>query len=444
MPTARASCVSLAALGVAAGFYAIALAIWEPGALTLPVAVHVAVGWSFLAAGVVAWEQRPESRTGLLMMLTGVVWFARDLDWWSGAIPTHLSDFSLNVFVALVAHQVIVFPHGAARSQLERVLVRTAYALAFGGYVLSELVEAANDLLSLAAIVMLGAIGFVVVERWRTASVPGRRALAPLLWAGPPVLVVAAVSVARDYLDVSLSAAGNAAVDWAQLVYVAIPLAFLAGLLRVRLYRARVGGLVVELGSELASPQSLRDALAHALGDPSLEVALWLPGRERYVDPSGGRVEPRADGVRAVTLLERGGEPLAALVYDRSLLEDAALVEAAGAAAGLALENARLQAELRAQIQLRRAGDSGLASAASSTLEGALADLTARELEVLALIAEGRTDRGIAQQLYITPKTVEAHVRSILRKLDLPAGATENRRVHAVLKFLRARERTFS
>jgi DNA-binding NarL/FixJ family response regulator len=76
--------------------------------------------------------------------------------------------------------------------------------------------------------------------------------------------------------------------------------------------------------------------------------------------------------------------------------------------------------------------------------EGPLADLTTRELEVLALIAEGRTDRGIAQQLYVTPKTVEAHVRSILRKLDLPAGATENRRVHAVLKFLRARERTLN
>ena len=56
-----------------------------------------------------------------------------------------------------------------------------------------------------------------------------------------------------------------------------------------------------------------------------------------------------------------------------------------------------------------------------------------------ALLAEGRTDRGIATELYVTPKTVEAHVRSIFRKLDLPAGSTENRRVHAVLTFLRAR-----
>jgi DNA-binding NarL/FixJ family response regulator len=68
-----------------------------------------------------------------------------------------------------------------------------------------------------------------------------------------------------------------------------------------------------------------------------------------------------------------------------------------------------------------------------------LAVLSAREREVLALLAEGRTDRGIAKLLFVTPKTVEAHVRSIFGKLDLPSDAMANRRVHAVLRFLRAR-----
>jgi len=67
-----------------------------------------------------------------------------------------------------------------------------------------------------------------------------------------------------------------------------------------------------------------------------------------------------------------------------------------------------------------------------------LAELTSREREVLALVAEGRTDRGIAEQLFVTRKTVEAHVRSIFRKLELPSDASENRRVHAVLTFLQA------
>jgi DNA-binding NarL/FixJ family response regulator len=64
--------------------------------------------------------------------------------------------------------------------------------------------------------------------------------------------------------------------------------------------------------------------------------------------------------------------------------------------------------------------------------------LTTREREVLALVAEGRTDRGVAERLWVTPKTVEAHVRSIFRKLDIPAAPGENRRIHAVLTFLQA------
>jgi DNA-binding NarL/FixJ family response regulator len=64
--------------------------------------------------------------------------------------------------------------------------------------------------------------------------------------------------------------------------------------------------------------------------------------------------------------------------------------------------------------------------------------LTSREREVLALVAEGLTDRGIAKRLWLTTKTVETHIRHILRKLDLPAGAANNRRVQAVLTYLRA------
>ncbi|HEX2304033.1 MAG TPA: response regulator transcription factor [Gaiella sp.] len=67
-----------------------------------------------------------------------------------------------------------------------------------------------------------------------------------------------------------------------------------------------------------------------------------------------------------------------------------------------------------------------------------LEELTEREREVLELMAEGLTDRGIAERLWVTPKTVETHVRHIIRKLDLPAGFAYNRRVHAVLAYLRS------
>jgi serine/threonine-protein kinase len=68
----------------------------------------------------------------------------------------------------------------------------------------------------------------------------------------------------------------------------------------------------------------------------------------------------------------------------------------------------------------------------------ALDELTERELEVLGLMAEGLTDRGIAARLWLAPRTVETHVRHILQKLGIPADTAVNRRVHAVLVYLRS------
>jgi DNA-binding NarL/FixJ family response regulator len=68
-----------------------------------------------------------------------------------------------------------------------------------------------------------------------------------------------------------------------------------------------------------------------------------------------------------------------------------------------------------------------------------LGDLTDREREVLALMAEGRSNSGIAKQLWVAEGTVEKHVRSILSKLELPETAEDHRRVLAVVRYLDAR-----
>jgi DNA-binding NarL/FixJ family response regulator len=66
-----------------------------------------------------------------------------------------------------------------------------------------------------------------------------------------------------------------------------------------------------------------------------------------------------------------------------------------------------------------------------------LDDLTAREREVLTLMAEGRSNQAICQRLFVSPKTVEAYVRGVFDKLGLQQGADDNRRVLAVLAHLR-------
>ena len=68
---------------------------------------------------------------------------------------------------------------------------------------------------------------------------------------------------------------------------------------------------------------------------------------------------------------------------------------------------------------------------------GTLGSLTRAELDVLALMAEGLSDRGIADRLYVSPRTVETHVRHVLTKLDLAVSPEDNRRVLAVLAYLR-------
>jgi signal transduction histidine kinase len=161
---------------------------------------------------------------------------------------------------------------------------------------------------------------------------------------------VQAASLAAEPVSVRQSVGWLGAVAFA-----AVPAAFLLGLLRQRLDRSGVGQLVVDLGA-IREGDPLDGLLGGALKDPSLEVAYWRPETVEYVDAAGRPFAlPPPDGDRAVTVVEREGRPIAALVHDRAVAEDPTLVSGTVAAAGLALENARLHAEVRAQVEELRA-----------------------------------------------------------------------------------------
>ena len=124
-----------------------------------------------------------------------------------------------------------------------------------------------------------------------------------------------------------------------------MPVAFLAGVLRSRMARVGVADLLVELGRGA----QLRDALAHALRDPSLDLVYWLPDRAQLVYPDGTEFRDEG-GTRLRHDVQRNGQLVGALIHDSSLADEPELVDAVAAAAALWLENERLQAEVRAQF----------------------------------------------------------------------------------------------
>jgi signal transduction histidine kinase len=177
--------------------------------------------------------------------------------------------------------------------------------------------------------------------------------LTPLV-AGAGMLLVANGSLVVSRLT------GNDApelIDIAALIaLIAVAVGVLIDILRARLARLAVGDLVLELRGNPA-PRDLRAALARALGDPSLKLAYWLPEYETYADLEGHPLELPGDARRVTQMLDRAGEPVAALVHDPSLRDEPALLDSVGAAAGIALENARLHSELLARLEeLRGAG----------------------------------------------------------------------------------------
>jgi signal transduction histidine kinase len=144
-----------------------------------------------------------------------------------------------------------------------------------------------------------------------------------------------------------------------------LPLGLLAGLVRGRLDRTAVADLAVALTGP-AGHQGLRAALAQAVHDPSLDVVYWIAERQEFLDGDGTSVRLDGRPPSATTVLQRDGQPVAALLHDEVVGEQRALLEAVAATAGLAIENERLHAEVRAQLAEVRASRARIVAAAAA------------------------------------------------------------------------------
>jgi DNA-binding NarL/FixJ family response regulator len=142
---------------------------------------------------------------------------------------------------------------------------------------------------------------------------------------------------------------------------------------------------------------------------------------ERYPETGVLVLSQHVDAAYALRLLESGRGRTGYLLKDRLLDVDDFVAALERVEAGETVVDPALVAQL---VGRRKEDDP-------------LDELTEREREVLALMAEGLTDRGISERLYVTPKTIETHIGHIFGKLGIPATPAHNRRVHAVLAYLR-------
>ena len=149
------------------------------------------------------------------------------------------------------------------------------------------------------------------------------------------------------------------------------------------------------------------------------------------------------EGIRAAQLIRDEHPDIGVLVLSQHVESTGAVGLVSQGGFGYLLKDRVLHVSefLEAAERVARGG-SALDPEVVASLVGderdALAALTDREREVLSLMAEGLTNNAIARRLTLTERTVEGHVRSVLTKLDLPAGEDGHRRVLAVIAFLRA------
>ena len=319
----------------------------------------------YIFAGIVAWRRRPDSFFGQLMILSGFVTQLSILQWTDQPLLNTVGRLCDLLVAAVWLHLFLAYPSGRLAGRAERVVVIIGYVAAVGLQVVILMLGGFDDrhlltvtqrqtaaeivqnvqLLTLSALAFIGVV--LLWRRWWALPRWQRRRPAQILI---NCFSLSLVMLAGLLIAGAFQLPGFEIIRLATFAVAGLaPLAFLAGLLDARLAKAGVGELLVQLRANPAP--DLRELLARALRDPTLSLIYWLPQYGSWADQDGNPITlPGAETARRVTIVKQSGEQIAALVYDATLGEEPELVEAVSAAAGIALENGRLEAELRARL----------------------------------------------------------------------------------------------
>lgn len=334
--------VIVAAAAVIVGIAAEALAFApDRAAAWIP---DIAIGWTWVGSGLIASTRRPDSRTGMLMVAMGFAWFLGNFAVVAFMPFAWLAGQLLFLHRGLLVHTLLTFPSGRIGSRFDQAVIVLGYAAAIATATASS---PATDVAF--ALVVSG----VAIRDFLKARGPLRRARVRVVAA---MLTFAAVLVGTA-IGHALFPAGDA--DWILLLaYEAALIALAVGMLVALVHPAWERGAVADLVIELSESRSgtLRDALARALGDPSLEIGYWHGPSAAFVGTSGHALAlPEGGSGRAITRVFVADQPAAVLVHDPAVLDDQGLADSVAMVARLAAANARLQADVLGQVAEVRA-----------------------------------------------------------------------------------------
>jgi signal transduction histidine kinase len=343
------------------------------------------VAVAFTACGFLAWSRRPRHFIGPMMMLFALVWWSNFLE---GTDTTPLL-FTLGSAVDgggpfLLAYMLFAFPQGRIRGFGPRAILWVTGTIFIGLQPLivvydprqwgcthcgphtnlllidgrADILRVRDDIVVWVYVAVCFAFAVTMAARYLRASFVERRVIGPLyvpamVWALAWMAALLGPKVSSGYF-LSSGGLGHTLFRIWNIALLIVPVTFLYGMHRTRGRRARVADLIRELGAG-PSLARLETALARALGDPSLQ--LGARAGEGYLRPDLSRFElpDRDDGRRAVTELPGSGGALGVLAHDPALLlDDRELLDAVAAAARLAIDNERLQEEVRQQLEALR------------------------------------------------------------------------------------------